>query len=162
MTPAMFDLMRTAARTLLAHRDAGRHCDPYSVAWAEALLRSNPETKPLEPDMPRKIVPMSKWAQAVHTHCLSSGTGITPLEAIAQFGNPTSSSPAHRILANAERSGYFRCEEWQEETGSGLVRKFRYWALESEHLPRPTKVPVHSYFDGLKRVRSVFELGASL
>lgn len=33
------DLIRTAASTLLAHRDAGRACDPQSVSWAEAMVK---------------------------------------------------------------------------------------------------------------------------
>ena len=41
MTPEQFELMRTAARTLLAHRDCGRKCDPEAIAWAETLLRNN-------------------------------------------------------------------------------------------------------------------------
>lgn len=43
MTPEQFELMKTAARTLLAHRDAGRTCDAESVRWAEALLATNPD-----------------------------------------------------------------------------------------------------------------------
>ena len=42
MTPEQFELMRTAARTLLAHRDCGRKCDTEAIAWAETLLRNNP------------------------------------------------------------------------------------------------------------------------
>lgn len=37
------ELICTAARTLLAHRDAGRFCDPESVKWAEQLLKANPQ-----------------------------------------------------------------------------------------------------------------------
>ncbi len=42
MTPEQIELMKTAARTLLAHRDAGRKCDPEAVRWAEQLLAQNP------------------------------------------------------------------------------------------------------------------------
>lgn len=42
MTPAQFELMQQAARTLLAHRDAGRKCDPHALKWAEQLLKQNP------------------------------------------------------------------------------------------------------------------------
>ncbi len=45
MTPEQFELMKQAARTLLAHRDAGRKCDQKAVEWAEALLRQNPGSK---------------------------------------------------------------------------------------------------------------------
>ena len=42
MTPAQFELVKQAARTLLAHRDAGRKCDPHAIRWAEQLLKQNP------------------------------------------------------------------------------------------------------------------------
>ena len=41
MTADQFELMKTAARTLLAHRDAGRKCDPHGLRWAENLLLQN-------------------------------------------------------------------------------------------------------------------------
>lgn len=43
MTPAQFDLMKQAARNLLAHRDAGRKCDRDALRWAEQLLKQNPD-----------------------------------------------------------------------------------------------------------------------
>jgi hypothetical protein len=48
MTPDQVELMKTAARTLLAHRDAGRKCDPHAVKWAEQLLTQN--TQPQKPE----------------------------------------------------------------------------------------------------------------
>ena len=42
MTAEQVELMKTAARTLLAHRDCGRKCDPDSIQWAETLLANNP------------------------------------------------------------------------------------------------------------------------
>ena len=49
MTAEQFELMKTAARTLLAHRDAGRKCDPHGLQWAENLLRQNPHATPDTP-----------------------------------------------------------------------------------------------------------------
>lgn len=49
MTPATFELMKTAARTLLAHQAAGRSCDPDSVRWAQQLLAQNPKPQRLSP-----------------------------------------------------------------------------------------------------------------
>ena len=46
MTPEQIERMKTAARTLLAQRDAGRACDPEAVRWAEQLLAQNP--RPLQ------------------------------------------------------------------------------------------------------------------
>jgi hypothetical protein len=48
MTPEQFELTKQAARNLLAHRDAGRKCDPEALRWAERLLKQNqaPKTTP--------------------------------------------------------------------------------------------------------------------
>lgn len=45
MNAEQIELMKAAARTLLAHRDAGRHCDPEGIRWAEQLLAQNVEPK---------------------------------------------------------------------------------------------------------------------
>ena len=37
------ELFRTAARSILAHRDAGRFVSEESVKWAEQLLKANPQ-----------------------------------------------------------------------------------------------------------------------
>ena len=42
MNPEQIELMKDAARLLLAHRDAGRSCDPHVIEWAETVLRNNP------------------------------------------------------------------------------------------------------------------------
>ena len=36
------ELIRRAARNLLAHRDVGRSIDPMSEQWAEDVLRATP------------------------------------------------------------------------------------------------------------------------
>lgn len=103
--------------------------------------------------------PLSKWNIDVHTHCLATGQPITPMQAIERFGNPASRSSAASLLANAALAGYFRREEWLEEGSSKQVNRFRYVALEREVVAAD---PRSSYFTGLRRVRSVFDLGASL
>jgi hypothetical protein len=45
MTPAQVELMRQAARNLLAHHEAGRKCDPHAVQWARDILRPIPQPK---------------------------------------------------------------------------------------------------------------------
>lgn len=42
MTFTTRDLIRRAARNLLAHRDVGRSIDPMSEQWAEGVLKANP------------------------------------------------------------------------------------------------------------------------
>lgn len=36
------ELVRTAARSVIAEHDAGRHVDPDRLAWAIEVLRNNP------------------------------------------------------------------------------------------------------------------------
>jgi hypothetical protein len=45
MTPEQVNLMLQAARTLLAHHEAGRKCDPEALRWARNLLAANPKPK---------------------------------------------------------------------------------------------------------------------
>jgi hypothetical protein len=47
MTAEQIELMKQAARNLLAHRKAGRRCDRSAIVWAEQLLKNNP--KPYNP-----------------------------------------------------------------------------------------------------------------
>jgi hypothetical protein len=42
MTPDQVELMRAAARTLIAHHEAGRIVDPYSLEWAWWTLHREP------------------------------------------------------------------------------------------------------------------------
>lgn len=39
------DLMVAAARNLLAHRDAGRKCDPAGLRWAEFVIEQAEKRK---------------------------------------------------------------------------------------------------------------------
>lgn len=41
MTPEQRELMRQAARNLLAHHEAGRKCDPQALKWAHNVLRKD-------------------------------------------------------------------------------------------------------------------------
>jgi hypothetical protein len=50
MTAEQVELMKQAARNLLAHRDAGRKCDPEALRWAEHLLKANPKPYVAEAD----------------------------------------------------------------------------------------------------------------
>ncbi len=45
MTPEQFELLKQAARTLLAHRDAGRKCSEAGVRWAEGVLGGTANTQ---------------------------------------------------------------------------------------------------------------------
>ena len=45
MTPAQVELMRQAARTLLAHHDAGLKCEPHAAQWVRDVLGTVPLPK---------------------------------------------------------------------------------------------------------------------
>jgi hypothetical protein len=45
MTSEQVNLMLQAARTLLAHHESGRKCDPHAVQWARDLLAANQSPK---------------------------------------------------------------------------------------------------------------------
>lgn len=115
-----------------------------------------------KPPAKGKPVRLSKWITAVHAHCLKTGAGITPAEAEQIFGVPPGQSGS-ALLNNALRDGWFRREEWKEEGRCGAVRRSRYFALDKEATETSRKGPAPaSYFHGVKRVRSVFELGSTL
>lgn len=111
---------------------------------------------------PVKEVPamsLSKWMKTVHEHCLRTGVGITPSQAIQAFGPPPTSATAGAIFNSALRDGWFRREEWQEQGVTALVWRSLYYAVDKEANP-PRRVDTRTrWFQGLQRVRSVFELG---
>lgn len=93
--------------------------------------------------------PMGAWASRVHAHYLAAGGWFTAAEAIAMFGNPQGRGSAASVL-NREQGAF-------EASAEG------YRALEVEGVDvRVQRRRVESWFDGLKRVRWVFELGDSL
>jgi hypothetical protein len=100
---------------------------------------------------------LGKWTAAVHAFALAYGKPITASEAIERFGNPSGVSSAVRLLRGAWDRGWFmRCEV----DGVAL-----YTAVEVVKRPQSSKRTREanvSYFDGIKRVRSIFELGDSL
>lgn len=104
--------------------------------------------------MPR---PISLWAERVHQHYLGKDVGISAAQAVKEFGEPNGITSAAALLNTAAANGYFRRESLK---GPGAARLVRYWPLDKA-LPADRQART-SYFTGLKRVRSVFELGASL
>lgn len=105
---------------------------------------------------------MNMWSTKVHDYSLRTNRGLSPQEAIALFGTPVGEVSASKILNDCMQDGWFRRETWDEEGALKVVRRSRYWAIQKQ--PRPPRAPdaSNSWFEGLKRVRSVFELGDSL
>lgn len=92
------------------------------------------------------MTPRSAWAADVHDHYLQLGGPFTAAEAVTRFGAPRSTT-AEKALDKAAADGWFMCIDVDS------VRSYR--AVERSENARGDG----SYFDGLKRVRSVFELG---
>lgn len=102
----------------------------------------------------------SRWALAVHAHSLATGLGITPDQAVAAFGMPPTLSSAAEILQAARRDGWFRLEQRPEPGSFGRIRQQSFIAIKRVDSPsttRPDNRP--SYFTGVTRVNSVFQLG---
>lgn len=87
-------------------------------------------------------VPMNLWTKSVHDYCIETGRGVTPPEAVERFGTPPGMVTAAELLNAGMRRGFFSREDR------------RYFAVE-----RKSTSNKGSYFAGIKRVRSVFELG---
>lgn len=95
------------------------------------------------------MTPPSKWTMQVHAHCLRLKCGVSPAEAAALFGPPPGSSQVSEILGSARRNGWFR-----REAG-------RYYAINRTAADTRTRVdPRVSFFSGIKRVNSVWQLGS--
>jgi hypothetical protein len=106
---------------------------------------------------------LGKWSAAVHAHCLAANVGMTAEEAEQKFGAPPGNSPASKLMNSGMAAGWYRREKFFEETFSGRVIRSRFYPIDKQVRPHPQRPKnVDSYFDGLKPVRSVFELGASL
>lgn len=103
---------------------------------------------------------LTRWCAAVHAECLASGRGMTAHEAITQFGNPSSARSAGTTLNCAVAEGWFRKVEEAEAVGPDRIKRQRYFALDKVPVARGRPVVERtSFFDGMRRVRSVFELG---
>lgn len=98
---------------------------------------------------------LGRWSMQVHEHCMRTGRPITPQEAIALFGDPPSRSSASATLYSAAEAGWFlRIPPARPDE----VVKYRAVEKVEKHAAADERA---SWFDGLKRVRSVFELGGT-
>lgn len=96
---------------------------------------------------------LNAWPAKVHAASIASGQGFTCGEAVARFGEPPAgSAPATKQLQHARARGWFVARP------TGVAAQVRYYAVPAPEAPRRVETSP-SYFDGLRRVRSVFELG---
>lgn len=106
---------------------------------------------------------LNKWVAAVHQHALASGKGINAEDATRYFGVPVANVTGAAMLASAAVNGWFHYKRWTEIGTNGRpVKRGHYVAIDK--VEQPSRLPDNrtSYFTGVKRVRSVFELGATL
>lgn len=102
---------------------------------------------------------LGKWSSMIHTHYLRSGESFTAAAAVGRFGEPTTTISGESLLDAATASGYFIKSE--QSFGGERVRKYRAipGAAAATRRSKDPKQEPESYFDGLKKVRSIFELG---
>lgn len=104
----------------------------------------------------------SRWVMAVHAHSLATGLGITPDQAVAAFGMPPTLISAGELLQAARRDGWFRLEQQPEPGAFGRIKQQSFVAIKRVDLPAPIRPDTRSsYFTGISRVNSVFQLGDS-
>ena len=106
------------------------------------------------------------WVLKVHAYCLRTGNSVTSRQAQDLFGRPPNKTAAGQLMHSAARIGYFHMGWTQPAAGHG-ARDVRLFTA----IPRSRKSPTvtrltnsaqhqQSWFTGLKRCRSVFELGS--
>lgn len=104
---------------------------------------------------------VAKWCNTAYDASLRSGRALTPEQAELEFGTPPSGVNVTELLEAMVRDGLMLRETWREENPFSLSRvRTQYRAIEKREIPLPPR-PRASYFDGLVRVSSVFELGAA-
>lgn len=106
---------------------------------------------------------MNKWTSAVHEYSLRTKLGVTPSDALSLFGPPPTTLSIAAILAAATRDGWFRRAEL-EDADDGLSRRrmrTHFVAVDKANQPSVKVDNRTSWFQGITRVRSVFELGDS-
>ena len=101
---------------------------------------------------------LNPWSAKVHDYCVSTGNSVTTVEAAAMFGKPNSGTVSN-LLNSAALAGYFRREEFQEEGERAFVTRVRYFAIDK---PQASARKSASWFAGMTRVRSVFDLGKDI
>jgi hypothetical protein len=99
---------------------------------------------------------LTKWAADVHAFCLRHDRAMTEGECIRFCGIPASQTPARDLLDSACAAGHFR-RQCIVEDGRATVR---YRAVVREPAPRRMPDNTNSWFHGIRRVSSVFDLGA--
>lgn len=103
--------------------------------------------------------PLSKYMAAVHAHCLASGRAMTSDDVLSLFGLPPTTATVPSLMASAAENGWFRKEKVEVEGLRHRVVEIRYHAVSraaEQAKPPDTR---KSWFTGIKRVNSVFQLG---
>lgn len=105
--------------------------------------------------------PLNPWTIRVHEHYLATGETFTTRQATAKFGRPPNHCSVGQQLHGAARSGYFDITRTTESKRPDTL-KFKAVDREEHVTQRAGKVQRQSWFHGLVRCRSIFELGSTL
>jgi len=100
---------------------------------------------------------MTRWTADVHAFSLRHERALTEADCIRVIGPPASQTPICELLDSASLAGHFRRQCIVED---GRVT-IRYRAIVREPQSSPMPDNTRSWFHGMKRVRSVFELGGA-
>lgn len=103
---------------------------------------------------------IGNWARMVHATYVGTTRSITASEAVEKFGVPGGSGSAQDQLDTAVERGWFR-REMRAIQLDGRTRKVAHYFAIDRFAERGRK-DSGSYFTGIKRCRSIFDLGKEL
>ena len=105
-------------------------------------------------------VNIGTWARMVHETYVGTTRYITAAEAVEKLGTPAGSGTAEQQLNTAVARGWFKREMRAVEIG-GRTRQVAHYLAIDRWAQRGRK-DSGSYFSGLVRCRSIFDLGKVL
>lgn len=99
---------------------------------------------------------VARWTMKVHAYAMETGRGISAAEAELRFGRSNGNQPPVELLEHGVAMGFFR----RQNLVAGGERQVHYFALTRDLKPKFKPNNHASYFTDLRRVNSVWQLGA--
>lgn len=100
------------------------------------------------------------WARTIHSAYVGTGRRFTAAEVVQLYGKPSGTGGAEAQLDTAVTRGWFRRELRAVEI-DGRMRQVAHYQAIDRFAERGRK-DSGSYFTGIKRCRSIFDLGKVL
>ncbi|RTL34287.1 MAG: hypothetical protein EKK53_26730 [Burkholderiales bacterium] len=107
---------------------------------------------------PRRL---NLWARSVHVHCKTHRVSITVEQAVVACGEPPGGRSARKLMERAKTKGFFKSKKVRCPDGSRgrwFVAVYTAVGPTPEPLQRKKKRETPSYFNGITRATSIFEL----